>query len=106
MSLRERLLDKGRLAVEPVEIASFGETVYARQISAGDLFRIVGNGEDALFQNARLLIASIRDAAGEPVFASDDVGAIQDALTPIEFNALVKAANKVSGLVEGDAEKK
>ena len=95
-------------ALETFDMPEWGGAVQLRRLTLGDTVRLaaVPNEDYA----AALVVASVVDPAGNPIFSADDVPAIKNK-PAMEINRLVKRLSAMNGLggtekaaIEGNSE--
>lgn len=97
MLTRDQILAGPRPQVVEVEVPALGGKVAVRGMTIGDrdAFEIANAKDGGKFFRARLVVASVVDAEGRPMFAASDLPALAS-LAGGTFEPVVDAATKLN----------
>ncbi len=93
---RERILSRPNLKPVPLYVEEWEETVYIRRLSLDDQAAL-GDNKSPAETTAAVLIASLQDEDGEPIFLPEDSEAIRKMPFPIVLKVFSESA-KLNGL--------
>ena len=103
MSLRDLILKADDLKRVPVEVPEWETTVYVRTMTGleQDRFEVFAKEEGGLNVRAALLVASVCDEDGQPVFVAEDIPALGEK-SGAALDRLVEVAMRLSGIGKKD----
>ena len=94
---RAAILAAPDLPLTELDVEEWGGTIYLRPFTAGDLARLDTESNDPGANAAMLVILSVTDSEGEPLFTEDDVEAVK-AKSLSALNRVAQAVNEINGL--------